>query len=38
LPSLIEFIILGIEAGRKDNVKSIDISVELDTPHLWILP
>jgi hypothetical protein len=38
LPALIEFIVLGIEAGRKDKVTSIDISVELDTPTLWILP
>lgn len=38
LSSLVEFIILAVEAGRKDKVKSIDISVELDTLLLWILP
>lgn len=38
LPSLVEFIVLADEAGREDNLKSIDISVELDTPHLWVLP
>jgi hypothetical protein len=38
LPALVEFVILGIEAGRKDKIKSLDISVELDTPQLWILP
>lgn len=38
LPALIELIVLGIEAGRKDKVTSIDISVELGEPRLWILP
>ena len=37
LTSVIEYIILTVEAGRKDDIKSIDITVELDEPVLWIL-
>lgn len=37
IPSVVEFLILGIEAERSDKVKSIDLSVDLDTPQLWIL-
>lgn len=38
LPALVEFLVLAREAGRKDKVRKIDISVELDSPVLWILP
>ncbi|GAB4581335.1 MAG: hypothetical protein Fur0022_40820 [Anaerolineales bacterium] len=35
---LAEFIVLAIEAERKDNIKQIDYSLELRTPELWVLP
>jgi hypothetical protein len=35
---VIEFIILTVEPGRKDDIKSIGVTVELDTPVLWVLP
>lgn len=38
LASVVEFIILSVEAGRKDDIKSIDVTVELDVPVLWVLP
>jgi hypothetical protein len=33
-----EFIVVAIEAGRKDYMKQIDFSLELTEPVLWILP
>jgi hypothetical protein len=33
-----EFIIMAIEAGRKDKIKEIKFSLELSAPVLWILP
>ena len=33
-----EFIVMAIEAGRKDKLKKVDFSVQLSTPVLWILP
>lgn len=38
LTSVIEYIILAVEAGRKDDIQSIGVTVELDTPVLWVLP
>ncbi|HUV27292.1 MAG TPA: hypothetical protein VMW34_07975 [Anaerolineales bacterium] len=38
LPALIEYLILSVEASRKDKIKKIDISVALETPVLWVLP
>lgn len=38
LPSYVEFIVLAIEAGRKDQVKTIRISLKLEKPVLWVLP
>lgn len=38
LASVVEYIVMAVEAGRKDDVKSIGVSVELDTPVLWVLP
>ena len=35
---LAEFIVMAIEAGRKDKLKDIQFSLELSTPVLWILP
>jgi hypothetical protein len=38
ISSLVEFIVLAVEAGRKDKVKRLDISVTLEKPTLWIFP
>lgn len=35
--SAVEFIIVGIEAGRKDKVKRVDFTLDFDEPVLWIL-
>jgi hypothetical protein len=35
--SAVEFIIVGIEAGRKDKIKKVDYSIDLSEPVLWIL-
>ena len=34
----VEFIIVAVEAGRKDRLKNLDFSLELGSPLLWILP
>jgi hypothetical protein len=33
-----EFVVMAIEASRKDKLKELDFSLELSTPVLWILP
>jgi hypothetical protein len=33
-----EFLILAVEAARKDKVKEIRFELELQPPTLWILP
>jgi hypothetical protein len=33
-----EYIVLSIEAGRKDNLKEIQIQLKLSEPTLWVLP
>ena len=33
-----EFIVLAIEAGRKDMLKNIHFTLKLSLPSLWILP
>jgi hypothetical protein len=33
-----EFIVMAVEAGRKDKVKRITFHLELSEPELWILP
>jgi hypothetical protein len=33
-----EFIIMAVEAERKDDLKEIRFDLEIDTPILWILP
>ncbi len=35
---LTEFIVMGIEAGRKDKLKELNLSVTLGAPQLWVLP
>lgn len=36
--SAAEFIVMAIEAGRKDKVKKVNFSLQLSAPVLWILP
>jgi len=38
LPAIVEFIVLAIEAERKDKLKTIQVSLKLETPVLWVLP
>jgi hypothetical protein len=38
LQSAAEFIIMAIEAGRKDKLKELNFTLELSDPALWILP
>lgn len=33
-----EFIVVAIESGRRDQLKRIDLKLELTSPELWILP
>jgi hypothetical protein len=35
---LAEFIVMALEAGRKDKLKEIQFSLELTSPVLWVLP
>lgn len=35
---LAEFIVMALEAGRKDKLREIQFSLELSSPALWILP
>ena len=35
---LAEFIVMALEAGRKDKIREIQFSLELSLPALWILP
>jgi hypothetical protein len=36
--SLVEFIILSIEAGRRDDLRELRYDLALDPPELWVLP
>lgn len=38
LQPLAEFIVMGIEAGRKDKLRELYLTVKLSAPALWILP
>lgn len=38
LQAVAEYIVLSIEAARKDNLKEIHIQLQLSEPALWILP
>jgi len=33
-----EFIIMGIEAERRDMIKSVAVQLNIDVPVLWVLP
>jgi len=33
-----EFIVMGIEAARKDNLKEMTFTLNLSSPELWIVP
>jgi hypothetical protein len=35
---LVEFIVIAVEAARKDQLKEVQLKVELSMPVLWILP
>ncbi len=35
---LAEFIVLAIEADRRDALKSVNFNVQLESPRLWVLP
>jgi hypothetical protein len=35
---LVEFVIMAVEAGRKDKLRQVNISLELAPPDLWVLP
>jgi len=37
-PALAEYIVMAVEAGRKDSLKAAEISVYLEPPDLWVLP
>jgi hypothetical protein len=36
--SLAEFIVYAVEAERKDNLKKLEINLQLSEPELWIVP
>jgi len=38
LGSLAEFMVMTIEAGRKDAMKRLEFSIDLAAPELWVLP
>jgi len=38
LPALAEFIVMALEADRKDKLKQLRIQLALQTPALWVLP
>jgi hypothetical protein len=38
LEAAAEFIVVAIEADRKDKLKNVQVSVKLSEPVLWILP
>jgi hypothetical protein len=37
-PALAEYIVMAVEAGRRDNLKAAEVSVYLEPPDLWVLP
>jgi hypothetical protein len=37
-PALAEFIVLSLEAERKDKLKQVYVKVDLAAPELWVLP
>ncbi|MBN1668776.1 MAG: hypothetical protein JW862_16900 [Anaerolineales bacterium] len=38
VPAWAEFLVMALEAERKDKVKSVNFSLQLEPPQLWILP
>jgi hypothetical protein len=38
VPAAAEFILVAIEASRKDKLKELDFTLKLSNPCLWILP
>lgn len=36
--SFVEFVVMAVEAGRKDKLKALSMQVELQPPVLWVLP
>jgi hypothetical protein len=38
VPPAVEFIVMAIEAERRDKIKRIELTLELSEPFLWILP
>jgi hypothetical protein len=36
--SAADFIVVAVEAGRKDKLKQVDFTLKLSSPELWILP
>jgi hypothetical protein len=38
VPAWAEFLVMALEAERKDKVKTVKFSLQLTRPHLWILP
>lgn len=38
LPAVAQYLVMTIEAGRKDRLKSLSVSIKLGEPSLWILP
>ncbi len=38
LQPLAEYIVLALEADRKDNLKQLEINLKLGPPELWVLP
>jgi len=38
LQALAEYVVLGIEAQRRDDVKQVGVTVKLGAPELWVLP
>lgn len=38
LRAMVQFVVLAVEADRKDKLRSLDVEVDLQPPVLWILP
>ncbi len=38
VPAAVDFIVMAVEAGRKDKLKEVEFNVRLSEPVLWILP
>ena len=38
LTAAAEYLVMAVEAGRKDNLKVVSVAVSLSAPTLWVLP